>query len=198
MAACLITVTGTSGVIRINYTISGIPYSIETSIGSFYIDDTATDVTYTTLSGDLIAADSGCLTPAIADLPASCYLVSWSGISAPGYIIDRVYLGYETGGFTIPDTPFPDADYDLVDSINNADNDSVKVIGINTSWNRTLKTYSSAYLLKVLGNQPPNLRVRNADDSGYIYIHGVLQADCLPKPDYDIIDPCYSSLPPAP
>ena len=198
MAACLITVTGTSGVIRINYTISGTPYTIETSIGSFYIDDTATDVTYTTLSGDLIAADSGCLTPAIADLPASCYLVSWSEISAPGYIIDRVYLGYETGGFTIADTPFPNSLYNLVDSINNADDDSVKVIGIKTSWNNTLENFSCAYLLKVLGNQPPNLRVRNADSTQEIYIHGVLQADCLPITGFTIVDPCYSSLPPAP
>ena len=198
MAACLITVTGTSGVIRINYTISAIPYSIETSIGSFYIDDTATDVTYTTLSGDLIAADSGCLTPAIADLPASCYLVSWSEISAPGYIIDRVYLGYETGGFTIADTPFPNSRYTLVDSINNADDDSVKVIGIKVSWDPLFENFSCAYLLKVLGNQPPNLRVRNADSTQEIYIHGVLQADCLPIPGFTIVDPCYSSLPPAP
>jgi len=198
MAACLITVTGTSGVIRINYTISAIPYTIETSIGSFYIDDTATDVTYTTLSGDLIAADSGCLTPAIAELPANCYLISWSGITASGYVIDRVYLGYETGGFVIPDTPFPNSLYNLVESINNADNDSVKVIGIKTSWNNTLENFSCAYLLKVLGTEPPNLRVRNADDTERIYIHGVLQPDCLPITGFTIVDPCYSSLPPAP
>lgn len=194
MAACLITVTGTSGVIRINYTISGTPYTIETSIGDFYIEDTATSVTYTTLSGDLIAS-SLCLT--ITELAASCYLVSWSGISAPGYVIDRVYLGYETGGFVIADTTFPNTLYDLVDSINNANDDSVKVIGIKTSWNNTFENFSCAYLLKVLGTEPPNLRVRNADDTERIYIHGVLQPDCLPIEGFTIIDPCYSSLPPA-
>ena len=198
MAACLITVTGTSGVIRINYTISGIPYTIETSIGEFYIDDTATDVTYTTLSGDLIAADDGCLSPSITELPASCYLISWKGISAPGYIINRVYLGYETGGFVIQDTSFP-AGVSLVDAINGADDDSVKVIGYKVvRFPSPEAEYSSSYLLKVLGNQPPNIRVRNADSSEFFYIHGVLQANCLPKEGYTIVDPCYSTLPPAP
>ena len=196
MAACLITVTGTSGVIRINYTISGIPYSIETSIGSFYIDDTATDVTYTTLSGDLIAADSGCLTPAIADLPASCYEILWKDIVASGYVAEAILLGVDE--ITILDTEFPDGN--LIDPINNADDDRVKVIGYKDelSNSTSIWEYNYYYILKVLGAEIPILRVRNADDSGYIYIHGVLQADCLPKPDYDIIDPCYSSLPPAP
>ena len=196
MAACLITVTGTSGVIRINYTISGTPYTIETSIGSFYIDDTATDVTYTTLSGDLIAADSGCLTPAIADLPASCYEILWKDIVSSGYVVEAILLGVDE--ITISDTGFPNG-Y-LIDPINNADDDRVKVIGYNyeSSASGVFGQFNYYYILKVLGSEIPILRVRNADDSGYIYIHGVLQADCLPKPGYIIIDPCYSSLPPAP
>ena len=196
MAACLITVTGTSGVIRINYTISAIPYSIETSIGSFYIDDTATDVTYTTLSGDLIATDSGCLTPAIADLPANCYEILWKDIRSSGYIAEAILLGMDE--ITITDTNFPDGEVGL--SINNADDDRVKVIGYKTEQTSpdSIWEYNYYYILKVLGSEIPILRVRNADDSGYIYIYGVLQADCLPKPGYNIIDPCYSSLPPAP
>jgi len=194
MAACLITVSGTSGVIRIDYTISGTPYSIQTSIGSFYIDDTATDVTYTTLSGDLIATDSGCLTPAIAELPASCYLISWENLPITGYIANAVLLGQDT--ITISDTTFPNSKLVIVDSINGADSNNVKVVGYLFS-SVGLNTVSS-YLLKVLGSELPILRVRNSNNTEFIYIHGVLQADCLPIEGYTIVDPCYNTLPPAP
>ena len=150
MAACLITVTGTSGVIRINYTISGTPYTIETSIGSFYIDDTATDVTYTTLSGDLIATDSGCLTPAISELPANCYLISWDFVGTEYNTANAIFLGYGPGGeITIPDTSFPNSNYSLVDAINNLGDDSIKVIGFKTDISyQTFNTIYSSYILR--------------------------------------------------
>lgn len=200
MAACLITVTGTSGVIRINYTINAIPYTIETSIGEFYIDDTATDVTYTTLSGDLIATDDGCLTPAIAELPANCYKISWTNVGTEYNIANAIFLGYGIGGqITIPDVSFPNGRYSFVDAINNLGNDNVKVIGYKTVGLTEVSTvFSRSFILKVLGTERPDLRVRNTDNTGYIFIHGVLQPDCLPQAGYTIVDPCYNTLPPAP
>ena len=197
MAACLITVSGTSGVIRINYTISGTPYTIETSIGSFYIDDTATNVTYTTLSGDLIATDAGCLTPAIAELPANCYRVFWKGISTDNYKIIEIILGAEI--ITIPDTNFPLSSSSFIGNVNNLGNDNVKVIGYKFNFLPTsIQNVEYYYILKVLGPDAPILKIRNADDTGYIYIYGELQTDCLPQAGYVIIDPCYNTLPPAP
>lgn len=197
MAACLITVTGTSGVIRVNYTISGTPYTVETSVGQFYIEDTATDVTYTTLSGDLVAS-SGCLT--ITELAASCYKLLWKNITAPNYISEAIILGGAT--ITIADTSFPFSQL-LVENINNANDDRVKVIGykyefINPTGKEIDQVYNLYYILKVLGADIPILRVRNADDDGYIYIYGVLQVDCLPQAGFTIVDPCYNTLPPAP
>ena len=200
MAACLISVTGTVGVIRINYTISGIPYTIETSIGEFYIEDTATDVTYTTLSGDLSAVDDGCLTPPIAELAANCYKISWNSIESDYTIANAIFLGYGIGGeITIPDTSFPNTPYNFMDIINNLGDDRVKVIGYKTvGYDTTFPNFSRSYILKVLGTERPDLRIRNTDNTGYIFIHGVLQPDCLPQAGYTIVDPCYNTLPPAP
>jgi len=197
MAACLITVSGTSGVIRINYTISGTPYTIETSIGSFYIEDTATSVTYTTLSGDLTAS-SGCLT--ITELPASCYILFWKGIASNNYKTSALILGSET--ITVSEINFPITGKSFVSMVNDLGDDRIKVIGykISYSGNNNIPEFNSeqSYILKVLGTDFPILKVRNADDTGYIYIYGELQADCLPQAGYTIVDPCYNSLPPAP
>jgi hypothetical protein len=194
MAACLISVTGTVGVIRVNYKISSVPYSIETSVGDFYIEDTATDVTYTTLSGDLVAS-SGCLT--ITELPPVCYKISWEGIATDGYIANAIILGNDT--ITIANTTFPESRKDLITNINNANDDRVKVIGykFNLVGYSKFNSYDSSYIVKVLGSEVPILRVRNADDTGYIHIHGVVQPDCLPQTGFTIVDPCYSTLPPA-
>jgi hypothetical protein len=195
MAACLISVTGTVGVIKINYKISSVPYSIETSVGDFYIEDTATDVTYTTLSGDLVAS-SGCLT--ITEAAPTCYKISWKGIATNGYVANAIILGNDT--ITITDTTFPKTSKDLITNVNNANDDRVKVIGYKFSLvvYPEFTTYDSSYILKVLGSEVPILRVRNADDTGYIHIHGVVQPDCLPQTGFTIVDPCYNNLPPAP
>lgn len=200
MAACLITVTGTSGVIRINYTIGSTPYTIETSIGAFYIDDTATDVTYTTLSGDLIATDDSCLTPAIAELPANCYKLSWTNVGTEYNVANAIFLGYGIGGqITIPDISFPNVRYSFVDAINNLGNENVKVIGYKTVGLSDVSTvFSRSFILKVLGTERPDLRIRNTDNTGFIFIHGELQTNCLPQAGYTIVDPCYNTLPPAP
>jgi len=194
MAACLITVSGTMGVIRINYTISGTPYTIETSVGTFYIEDTATDVTYTTLSGDLIAS-SLCLT--ITEAAPSCYKIFWKNINAQNYTIDAVLLGMET--LSISSVSFTNSGRNLIDAINNLNDDRVKVIGYKSELSNitTSTVYNCYYILKVLGAEVPILRVKNADNSGYMYFHGELQGDCLPQTGFTIIDPCYNTPPPA-
>jgi len=194
MAACLISVTGTSGVIRINYTISATLYTIETSVGDFYIEDTATDVTYTTLSGDLTAT-SGCFT--ITEVIPICYKILWKGLATDGYIANAIILGNDI--ITITNTVFPKTRHDLITNINNANDDRVKVIGykFRSVIYTEFTTYDSSYIVKVLGADIPMLRVKNMDNTGYIYIPGVLQPDCLPQEGFTIVDPCYNTLPPA-
>ena len=169
-------------------------YHFITDCGTFYIEDTATDVTYTTLSGDLTAS-SLCLT--ITEAAPYCYKIVWKDLLTTGYVVDSILLGEDT--INIIDTSFPDSKTLLVDNINNANDDRVKVIGYNyyKTISNSIITYNSAYILKVLGTEVPILKVKNSDNSAYMYFHGELQGDCLPQTGFTIVDPCYNTLPPA-
>lgn len=75
MAACLLTFGGTSGTVRINYTLSGhINVLYSTFDDVVYIDDSATSITYETLTGDATVT-SGCVT--ITPITKSYYLYLW-------------------------------------------------------------------------------------------------------------------------
>jgi hypothetical protein len=192
MAACLITVTGTSGIIKVDYKISAIDYSIQTSIGSFYIDDTATDVTYTTITGDLVAT-SGCLT--ITELSANYYLLSWKGISADNYKTASILLGSEE--IVLPEVSFPITGKNLPPAVNNLEDVRVSIIGFKIvflGYNPIPEYgYEQNYIFKVLGTDIPILKVKNADDTSYIYIYGESTSSTLPS-GYIAVEPCYSSI----
>ena len=120
MAACLVTISGTSGTLKLNYTLSSVAYSIETGIGTLYIESTATpgSITYTTLSGDAIATSS-CLT--ITSAPLVCSTLSWDGnITASGYNANGILIG--TAVIPISSTGWPYSGSALISAINNAGN----------------------------------------------------------------------------
>lgn len=195
MAACLVTISGTSGLLKLNYTLSSVAYSIETGVGTLYIESTATGVTYTTLSGNVTAA-SLCLT--ITAAPSVCNLLMWKGLNTNpnGYVADAIILGSETT--LIAETVWPNSATGLIDAINNLSYDKVKVIGYNSSTtvnsNSTTNFYYN-YILRTLGTDVPMLRVRNADSTGYIYIPSTLLASCAIPSDYELVTPCYSQTP---
>jgi len=194
MAACLVTISGSSGLLKLNYTISAVAYSIETGVGTLYIESTATSVTYTTLSGNVTAA-SGCLT--ITAAPSVCNLLMWKGLNTypNGYVADAIILGSETT--LITQTVWPNSALGLIDNINNVTYDKVKVIGFkdNSSSVDYNYNYEYYYILRTLGTDIPMLRVRNADSTGYIYIPSTLLASCAIPEDYELITPCYSQTP---
>ena len=101
MAACSVTTGGTNGTLRIDYDLAGDHNVLFSTYGDvIWIDDTATNVTYTTLTGD-VTASSGCLT--ITALPKICYLVEqyrWSG--------DATEITYN-------------ATFDVIDNVSDAD-----------------------------------------------------------------------------
>ncbi len=197
MAACLITITGTSGLLKIDYKIGVDLYSIETSIGTLYIEDTATDVTYTTISGDLVAS-SGCLT--ITDLPASCYKMLWEDVYLPGYTLESIIL--DTNEYSLPSIAFPQSapltEYggsalQLVEAINNLNLDVLKVIGYKTTVTG-INAYVSKYeyLFKILGSGSPILKVKNASSTGYIYFYS--DSDVCDLTGYNEVSVCYSQF----
>lgn len=186
MAACLISITGTSGTIRLNYIIGSTPYTIETSKGTLYIEDTATSVTYTRLEGDLVASSS-CLT--VTSLPANCYTIKWNNINASGYVINAVILGATT--ISIPSTNFPNSALDLVSAINDLYNDKVKVVGHKIINSTVPYSYDNSYIFKVLGTDIPILRLYNATTTTYLYIHGVASSCTISG--YEQVVPCYTA-----
>lgn len=186
MGACLISITGTSGTIRLNYTLSGTPYVIETSKGSLYIESTATSVTYTTLEGDLVASSS-CLT--VTNLPSSCYTISWNNINTNGYVINAIILGATT--ISIPSISFPNSTFELVSAINNLYNDKVKVVGHKFVTEAGTYQYNNSYIFKVLGADIPILRLYNSTTNTYLYIYGVASSCTISE--YTQVVPCYTA-----
>lgn len=190
MAACLVTISGTSGTLKLNYTISSVAYSIETGIGTLYIESTASanPVTYTTLSGDAIATSS-CLT--ITAAPLVCSTLSWdTNITASGYIANGILIG--TSIIPISSTAWPGSSSALISSINNASDDRVKVVGYKN--NNSVSTSSFSYILKYIGTSAPQLMVSNSDGTNYIYVPSILSSCTIPS-DYEVITPCYGTLP---
>lgn len=185
MAACLITIGGTSGILELNYKISGVPHSIQTSVGTLYIEDTATDVTYTKLSGD-VTASSGCLT--ITSLPVNYYKIGWKGVTGYNYNANAVELGSTV--YTIPDTAFPLSYTNLATSVNGLDISNIKVVAYKTTHTSisSLQESEFAYIFRIVGTDIPRLRVKNADNTWKIYVIGETST-ALPT-GYTAIDVC--------
>lgn len=193
MAACLITVSGTSGELIINYKISTTSYSIRTGIGTLYIEDTATAVTYTTLSGDVIAS-SGCLT--ITNLAFNCYKLSWKGIVTDNYKFVSVTLGTDT--LSIPgDVVFPESKLSLVDAVNSIGDDRIKITqySVGVPSGSTIFAAERDYIIRVIGTDIPIFKIKNSDNSSYIYLHGVSSACSITGyTDVNICDGSNSNL----
>lgn len=186
MAACLVTVSGTSGEVLIKYEIGGLPYYLTSNIGTFYIENTATSVTYTTLSGDAVAT-SLCLT--IAPLTSTCFRLNWKGIVADNYTITAVILGNDTLNFT--PIPFPTTRLNLATAINSIYDDRIKVIAYkeNVPAGTTLNSQVEFnYIVKVFGGEVPILSINNADSTGRIYIYGTVSPCSIVG--YNTIDTC--------
>ena len=197
MAACLITISGTSGSVVLNYTLNVNKESQTASIGDvIYIDSTATAVTYTTVNGDAIAS-SGCLT--VTALPFACHEVSWETndilVRTPPitFKFDAVLLDDEV--LTLPTT----SNYDrysldtLASNINNIGDDRIKAVagkGVDSNRN-TINFY---LILQVKGTMIPWLRIKNEDTglpraAEYLYLKGVTAADCSPS-GYTLYQTC--------
>lgn len=169
MAACLITITGTSGEVRIDYLDGIISKHVTSGIGTMYLEDTYTNVTYTTISGDAIAS-SLCFT--ITALPYNYYMLSWRGICSEGYTIVKAILGIVE--YTIPDTEFPISKENLIMNINNASIPEFKIVGYKYNYNgiMPISNIRISYIVRTLGTEIPYLKVRDLTNETSLYIKG--------------------------
>lgn len=170
MAAALISITGTSGNVLLRYKIGTIQHNVEADIGNIYIEDTATNVTYTTLSGNAIASS---LVFSITALPFVYYDLFWKGIIADDYS----FVSFTTDNIItpiVPTVPFPNSDVTFANVINALNVEFFKIIKYKklvTSLNiLTGKiTYSISYIIRST-NSAIEFKIKNADNTGFIYL----------------------------
>lgn len=218
MAQCLITVTGSRGIVLILYKLGAEYHSIQAKHGQdVYIDSTATDVSYTVLPSNPIpdaTATSSCLT--ITNKTQTCYEVKWEYDDDPGtprptlasvgtgqkidalILDDSVLLTTEI--IPLPLMSFPKARR-LVQEINKLDDPRFRIVA--TTRTRRLEGPTPpppqilvtryGFILQMIGDLVPTIRVRNAANTGYTNYTGT-SSICLPA-DYQkikstcIIDP---------
>jgi len=187
MASCLVTTGGTSGTFRLEYDL-GVNHVVSYyNFGDvIYIDDTATDITYTTLTGD-VTATSGCVT--ITDSPQTCYLLKYdrsSLVSTSTSVFDAIVIGTTVHSFA---TPCEDTLIQVSSLFTNVNtvlaDDDIKF----TAWKSENLTddYVDIYLVvRIMGTiDVPSLRIKSVNNN-YSYIIGTVSADCVPSGYYDL------------
>lgn len=165
-APCLINVTGTSGEAAVRFKLSSVPHTVTSTIGSFYINSAATDVTYTTISGNAIASSS-CLT--IDPLPLICYKISWKGLITNDYKFDAILFGTEVLNLDL--TSFPKAE-NFIENVNSKNDSRIHVIQYKIDYGQNPDLNEYSFIVKVFDLNIPVFRIRNKDNSGRIYLHG--------------------------
>lgn len=193
MASCLITITGTSGSVLIQYTLSGNPGSMTVNYGqSVYINDAATAITYTRLSGDAVAA-SGCVT--ITAKPSQCYLFQWETINQTNsQVYDMVFDAIldENTVYSIDDVEYTTRNgwNKVAVSLAALDNENIIPLeGIEVLSNRG--SGKNSLIVRTIGFTQPYLRVHNPASNFNLYVKGVA-SDCS-EDGYEEFNNCVES-----
>lgn len=186
MASCLVTTGGTSGTFRLEYDL-GVNHVVSYyNFGDvIYIDDTATDITYTTLTGD-VTATSGCVT--ITDSPQTCYLLKYDRLTTveSTSVFDAIVVGTTVHSFA---TPCQDILSELLTLVYNVNtvlaDDDIKFTALKTE--NLTDDYVDIYLVvRIMGTTDvPSLRIKSVNNN-YSYIIGTVSADCVPSGYYDL------------
>lgn len=194
MASCAITIGGTTGSVVINYTLSATAHTMTAIHGeTVYINDAATAITYTTISGNATAS-SGCVT--ITSLPITCYVIDWvtntsiAGFNGFGYsaTTDTTFDAILLDTTVVPITSValteltPNA---LTTAINELGDARISAVASKKVTNDdSLEFY---IIVQITGTYLPSVRM-NATNSHKMYLKGVISADCLPTGYDEIID----------
>ena len=186
MANCLVTVSGTTGTVLINYIDSGaIPRVLTSGPGTFLIDDGGSEYTWTNLSGDT-AVSSLCIE--FTEIVNNCYIFSWE-LTVPNQINNLKFTSVELGtdSNSIADLNFPFTKVtDLAAAINGLNLEQIKAKAYKVV--RTTKT-EYFMILKVQGTDIPFIKIKNIDSTHFLYLKGVYTSNCLPA-GYTEIETC--------
>ncbi len=171
MAACLITITGTTGTLELRFKLSGVDKTIIFNESNLItVDDaTVTDVTYTA-DGDMVAT-SGCLT--ITDEPATCRLWYWKDLDLENYEIDAVVV--ESTVTEITNVPIDSTITEIAETINSSTTYRTKVLGIKSDivmdGIEAFPTSNETFIkIRVFGTDEPFLRLKELSSSSYLYV----------------------------
>lgn len=182
MAACSVTTGGTNGTFRLDFDLAGDHNVLYSTYGDIiWIDDTATNITYTTLTGD-VTATSGCVT--ITALPRNCYLIEydrWTGdLELIEYIstFDAILKDNTVSTFAIPAQDTIMGSADVVTQVNELGDDTIKIVAAKTE-NIDTDYMSISFIVRVYGTEIPYLRLKSPYNY-YSYLKGTISASCLP------------------
>lgn len=196
MASCLIITTGTSGTVALNYKLGLNNITTYFSYGDIiYIDDTATNITYTTLSGDM-GLSSGCVS--ITNLPISYYKITYDGADiCQNYFNFFSELNVNNTPYAIPNSPLIKNDLAsfpmLADFINvTLNSNEVKLTSAKMDLQSTTD-YEVSFVLQVIGAVAPYLQLTTTRGN-FIYLHGILVGSSVP-PGYTGYNFCSQNPP---
>jgi len=186
MAQCQIDIL--SGTVLIRYNLAGTPNEIQADLGDpVWIDDSATDVTWTPLTTGANASSS-CISLTL--VPVNCYLYSWEFnrqvIACYNNLASNSISDYEFSDILISSTLYnienlpyttPTA-LGIGDKINLLNNNDFKAVAYK-DLHTTNK--SQLYLIiKVFGNSIPEIKLTSLIGNHNLYIKGTLSTTCLP------------------
>lgn len=183
MAACSVTTGGTNGTFRLDFDLGGDHNVLFSSFGdTIWIDDSATNVTYTTLTGD-VTATSGCVT--VTALPQICYLIKydrWSGDSTLityNSTFDAILLDNTVHAFSTSYTDDIASSASLPYEINTVlADDTFKIVAAKAD-NADTNYMNISFIVRVFGSEIPSLRLVSPYGNTS-YIKGTVSSSCLP------------------
>ncbi len=178
MATCLVTVGGTYGEVLIKYVDSGsTPHSLISGPGTFYLDDTGSDYTYSVVYGD-VTVTSLCIT--FTNLPYVCYVINWGNSLGKSLLsqfkVQSIIAGSLEYSLYIP------TDMVLSSTLAHAINN----IG---DYNITCQSFKhpNQIIVKTLTPDVPYIKLSDSATSFNIYLKGQAVANCVPS-DFEQMD----------
>lgn len=178
MASCAITIGGSSGEVRIDFTLEAQRHSMNGFPDeTLYINDDSTDITYTTLSGNATAI-SGCIT--ITERNYINYIFSWETFGVEtGYKLADVIVDDDTISLN---TNYKTTMWITVaNAITAMEDERFMVTAGKQVSNASRNSISHYIVVKVLGTDVPQIVVENTTPEHSFILTGVEEDDEVPS-----------------